>query len=546
MSEVTNKVVVTLKIGVDVDAFIEEMSNVGNVSPHVPNRAVEIFNLKEDSLRNVDFTMTYTEMEELRKDQRVLGCRWGTKKENGIEFAPCKVDRIKTYNRNGTDNNWGIIDCVNDGNPFITDQINSSYNYNLDGTDVDVVIMDTGLNCEHDEFKDSNGVSRVKKIDWWIEAGFSEGSRPWTADPIHINMPTGFYADVDGHGTHVASTAAGLNVGWAKNANIYVMKISTVGSGIGSLGTDMSFNLIRAWHQNKPINSKTGRKNPTIVNMSWSGFPTSKLNFISSSPEDFIIKYRGVTTTVYGVSLSNYSNLLTTPYGVFINGKGYPTTSLSTDANLLDAMINGVIFVGAAANDSHAIDQYSTNSLADFNNYISSVNGVNEWTRNQNYYHRGPTPGSVQLYPENFLNPTIDRTHIGVICVGATEVPIQNGATGYYKASFSNCGPRIDIYAPGVSIYGADNDNNSGYTYLAGTSMASPQVCGVLACVLQANPYFTQEDAIQWLKQHCNTTKMTDHTGDGTWDDLTDVQGSQLRYLNMPYRSNNSGRMTSN
>jgi hypothetical protein len=92
MSQVTNKVVVTLNEGVDVDGFILEMSEEGNISQYVPSRPVEIFNLKEDSLYNVDFVMTYTEMEELKKDPRVLDCRWGTKADNGLFVTTSAID----------------------------------------------------------------------------------------------------------------------------------------------------------------------------------------------------------------------------------------------------------------------------------------------------------------------------------------------------------------------------------------------------------------------------------------------------------------------
>ena len=544
MSEATNKVVVTLKIGVDVDAFIDEMSNVGNVSPHVPNRAVEIFNLKEDSLRNVDFTMTLAEMEELLNDPRVFDCRWGTKLDNGFEFSPIASDTRKTYRRDGTTNNWGIIDCVNNNNPFTTESITSNYNYNLDGTDVDVIISDTGININHDEFKDAKGVSRVKKIDWWTDSGLS-GTRPWTPDSAHMNMPTGFYSDTNGHGTHVASTVAGLNVGWAKNANIYVMKIALLGAGFGGLPTDQSFNLIRAWHENKSINPKTGRKNPTIVNMSWSGVAQTPGSLLTSTNQNFEIRESGVTRNVTDVNLTNYRNKITTPYGIWIQGNGFPSGSLSSlDANMVDAMLSGVIFVGAAGNDFHPLSKYNSNTSNSYNDYIRPSNSPNRY-----YYRRGPGPGATELSPDHFvenffLAPYI--AHYRTICVGATAIPPLNTNTGYTKASFSNSGNRIDVYAPGTSIYGADNDSNSSYLTLQGTSMASPQVCGVIACVLQANPYFTQEDAILWLQQNSNITKMTDHTGDGSWNDTSDVQGSELKYLNMPYRSGSSGTITSN
>ena len=83
-----------------------------------------------------------------------------------------------------------------------------NYNYVLDGTGVDVVIIDTGIQPDHPEFQDANGVSRVKQINWYEASGQSGV------------QPANFYRDTDGHGTHVAGTVAGKTYGWAKNANI--------------------------------------------------------------------------------------------------------------------------------------------------------------------------------------------------------------------------------------------------------------------------------------------------------------------------------------
>lgn len=47
------------------------------------------------------------------------------------------------------------------------------------------------------------------------------------------------------------------------------------------------------------------------------------------------------------------------------------------------------------------------------------------------------------------------------------------------KASFSNYGRCVDVYAPGVNLFGAWLDNQ--YAVLSGTSMASPVAAGVLA-----------------------------------------------------------------
>lgn len=67
----------------------------------------------------------------------------------------------------------------------------------------------------------------------------------------------------------------------------------------------------------------------------------------------------------------------------------------------------------------------------------------------------------------------------GAISVGATE------KTNDQRASFSNYGSCVDLFAPGVNIQGAKLDG--GDTTLSGTSMATPHVAGVIALLQQAN-----------------------------------------------------------
>ncbi len=507
-TEDQNKAVVTLKKGVDVDAFIEDMVSGSNHNEWMPNRRVELYNEKIDSKRNVDFVLTLEEAMLLKNDPRIIDVRFGTKLENGIFVKPSVVEETRTYSKdpdlNSNHYNWAIPACSQPDNFFASaNTLNYNHGYTLTGNGVDVVIQDSGILTNHPEWLNLAGTaSRFQQVDWPTVSGLTG---TYTQDPNH-------YTDPDGHGTHVAGTVAGRLYGWAKRANIYAI---TIVDNPAAFGVSASFNMIRAWHNLKPILAETGAKRPTVVNMSWEYFTTyTSINGGS---------YRG--TPWSGTSMISGYGMIQTIY----NRQGtsapftyvHPVRVSSVDADIEDCIDDGVILVGAAGNEGHKID---VSTGQDFNNFYNKT-GVG-----QVFYHQGPTPAAVP----------------GVICVGSIRA-----ATTEAKSLFSNTGPRISVFAPGENIISAipegsnieisagsvDYPFNTAFksTKIGGTSMASPQVTGVIACMLESRPDYNQAKTNTWITSTAVQNRLTDSGGGFT--DLSSLQTADNRYLQQPFTS---------
>jgi subtilisin family serine protease len=109
---------------------------------------------------------------------------------------------------------WGI-DRV-DQHPLPVDH---TYNYNNDGTGVNVYVLDTGVRATHQEF-----------------GGRVTGGINFIADPVGTPVDPTATGDCYGHGTHVAGTIGGATVGVAKNVQIHPVRVMTC-SGTDQYGT---------------------------------------------------------------------------------------------------------------------------------------------------------------------------------------------------------------------------------------------------------------------------------------------------------------------
>jgi hypothetical protein len=77
-------------------------------------------------------------------------------------------------------------------------------------------------------------------------------------------------------------------------------------------------------------------------------------------------------------------------------------------------------------------------------------------------------------------------------------IKVSSVDSSFNKAPYSNFGQLTTICAPGTSIYNCFPNNN--YSYLDGTSMASPVVAGAVALMKSVNPGLKNKEIIEILK----------------------------------------------
>lgn len=77
------------------------------------------------------------------------------------------------------------------------------------------------------------------------------------------------------------------------------------------------------------------------------------------------------------------------------------------------------------------------------------------------------------------------------------------------RASYSNFGSCLDIFAPGSAITSAWHTSSSANATISGTSMAAPHVAGVGALALAANPQSTPDMVSRFLIENASLNKLT-------------------------------------
>ena len=381
---------VALKEGVDYDAFWHEIETNGSGSTYVPDRSVDIVDERPTSLRQCWYDLTAEEAANLKNDPRVYCVELPPEHRTDLKFGKCASQTGLYWRQTGVNPsnnqgiNWGLFRINSPTNNTTSTSGTLTYDYPLDGTGVDFVIQDSGCQINHLEFQDVNGISRVQQIDWFTTSGV-----PGIMPPADT-----FYTDNDGHGTHCTGIAAGKTYGRAKNARIYVMAVSGLTrSPTTGISISKTFDCIKGWHNNKPIDPATGYKRPTVVNMSWGAFndysqigPGSSVVY---GGQAYPISSRSVT---FGMTAFNYVCHVD-----------------SMDVDVAELIAAGVILVGAAGNYYGIIDQPGGEF---YDNYWTFTDG--SYTLPDNYYMRGGSPvsnpGVIVVGSVNCINTRYDTS----------------------------------------------------------------------------------------------------------------------------------------
>jgi subtilisin family serine protease len=388
---------------------------------------------------------------------------------------------------------------------------------------------------------------------------------PWNFYTFNAVNPMGrhYYEDYEGHGTHVASSTAGRRFGWARNARIHSLKIVDLTAGEGGFDAIEALDLLKGWHQNKAIDPALGHKRPTVLNMSWG----QNYSFLGIGYDQYGNPYNYYLPSGFtqrGVYLANGVTLAAI-YGGFTPGlaAGVIRGSLGTsqlgyryapyDVALEECIAAGIHAVRAAGND---YSRHAVPGDLDYDNvwYDSSDNN------NPVYYCRGSSPTSSNAVvvgahaagpyditrerADTFSSsgPYVDIWALGSLVVSAVsnDNPLRR-LTRYNTPGVGTRAEIVNAYCPtypwslqpGYPFPRTDDFPQPSYYQLNGTSMASPQVAGVLALYLQKYPTATPADAKAWLLANAKS-QLTDAPGTFDYFDEYGSKGGPRLVLHNP------------
>lgn len=422
--------------------------------------------------------------------------------------------------------NWGLIrhQSLYNNTSFNTTTA-ATYSNQYDGTGVDIILnLASVLDINDPEFM-TNGVSRLQQFQWNTLSGMNHG-------PTIDYYKSG--GQINSHAESVAYVCASNTYGWATGADLYVWPRDQ------HKAADFKTNT-HGWDTFKLFHQQKGNNRPTIVvdaimYVRWaSTYSTSSVMFRdqiyseiapagceelpAAAYDRLILRHGG--GEAYGNTI-NYHATAGFPL-MFGDGNEAFYDLKPRAANITPEITNAIKdYISEVENAGDISYAYWFEPLEEM-----EAAGVHHVSAAGNYsskiclpdnidYNNGiitPWPfettinGSTTFHSEFYtFEPTCRPNYVigpNTIVAGAlgSEFDVHSQFNGKEQlAPFSDRGDRVDTVAAGEGIF--LNMHSNGTYDATGTSFASPNICGMAACVLQKYPTTTVPQLRKYFRDH--------------------------------------------